>query len=73
MDIADDAEALAWSVAHDDAGITSLVAQLQPLHPTLIVMEATGGLETFLYAALTAAGLPPWSSILDRYVTLPKP
>ncbi len=58
LDIADDAEALAWSVAHDDAGITSLVARLQPLHPTLIVMEATGGLETFLYAALTTAGLP---------------
>ena len=58
LDIADNAEALAWSVAHDDAGITSLVAQLQPLHPTLIVMEATGGLETLLYAALTTAGLP---------------
>ena len=58
LDIADDTEALAWSVAHDDAGITSLVARLQPLHPTLIVMEATGGLETFLYAALTTAGLP---------------
>lgn len=58
LDIADDTEAMSWSVAHDEAGITSLVARLQSLHPTLIVMEATGGLETFLYAALTTAGLP---------------
>ena len=58
LDVADDATSLPWSVANNDAGIASLVERLHALHPTLIVMEATGGLETLLYAALTTAGLP---------------
>ena len=58
LDVADDAESLPWSVANDESGIASLVTRLRKLHPTLIVMEATGGLETLLYAALTTAGLP---------------
>ena len=58
LDVADDANSLPWSVANNDAGIASLVERLQTLPPTLIVMEATGGLETLLYAALTTAGLP---------------
>lgn len=58
LDVADDSEALPWSVANDDAGISSLVDRLTALQPALIVMEATGGLETLLYAALTTAGLP---------------
>jgi len=45
-------------VSNDDAGIATLVAQLQPLLVTLIVTEATGGLETPMAAALAAAGLP---------------
>jgi transposase len=32
-----------WAVANDDAGIAALVARLQALLPTLIVLEATGG------------------------------
>ena len=58
LDVADDAKSLPWSVANNDSGIASLVERLQTLHPALIVMEATGGLETLLYAALTTAGLP---------------
>lgn len=58
LDVADDANSLPWSVANNDAGIASLVERLHTLHPTLIVMEATGGLETLLYAAVTTAGLP---------------
>jgi transposase len=58
LDVADDSESLPWSVANDDAGISSLVDRLNALQPALIVMEATGGLETLLYAALTTAGLP---------------
>jgi transposase len=38
-------------------GIDTLVAYLQPLSPQLIVMEATGGLEVPLAAALAVAGL----------------
>jgi transposase len=36
----------------------TLVERLQPLHPTLIVLEATGGLERVATAALATAGLP---------------
>jgi len=43
---------------NDEAGITALVARLKPLRPTLIVLEATGGLEAPLAAALAAAKLP---------------
>ena len=43
---------------NDEAGIAQVVARLQPLHPTLVVLEATGGLEVPLAAALAAAGLP---------------
>ena len=58
LDVADDGESIPWSVANDEAGISSLVDRLKALQPALIVMEATGGLETLLYAALTTAGLP---------------
>jgi transposase len=58
LDVADDSGSPPWSVAHDDAGIASLVERLHTLQPALIVMEATGGLETLLYAAVTTAGLP---------------
>jgi transposase len=47
-----------WSVPNDEAGIPPLVAQLQALAPTLIVLEATGGFQRAVVAALTVAGLP---------------
>jgi transposase len=47
-----------WSVPHDEVAITSLVEQLSTLQPTLIVLEATGGLEIPLTSALATAGLP---------------
>jgi len=47
-----------WTVANDDAGITDLVTQLQGMSPTLIVLEATGGLQRPVVAALAAASLP---------------
>jgi transposase len=43
---------------HDEAGLAHLVAYLQPLAPTLIVLEATGGYETDVAAALGLAQLP---------------
>jgi transposase len=45
-------------VTNDSSGIAELVAWISSLHPTLIVLEATGGLETAVTAALAAAGLP---------------
>lgn len=47
-----------WNVANDSLGITALVAQLGELCPELIVLEATGGYEREVVAALVAAGLP---------------
>jgi transposase len=58
LDIALRPTAEGWRVANDDPGITPLVARLRDLQPVLIVLEATGGLEVPVTAALSAAGLP---------------
>ncbi len=47
-----------WTAAHDEAGLSALVARLRALAPTLIVLEATGGWEVALAGALVAATLP---------------
>jgi transposase len=47
-----------WAVAHDDCGMAALVARLQAVPPTLMVLEATGGYQRAVVAALAAAGLP---------------
>jgi transposase len=47
-----------WRVTYDDAGLTALVARLQALAPTLVVLEATGGYETRVATALALAALP---------------
>jgi transposase len=44
--------------ANDAAGIAASCDRLRALPPTLVVLEATGGLEVPLAAALAAAGLP---------------
>ena len=46
------------ALPYDEAGIAQVVKPLQPLAPTLIVLEATGGLELPLTGALADAGLP---------------
>lgn len=45
-------------VPNDDAGIAQLLERLQATAPTLILLEATGGIELPLTGALAAAGLP---------------
>jgi transposase len=47
-----------WAVPNDPNGCMTLVERLQAVHPTLIVLEATGGLERAATAALATAGLP---------------
>jgi transposase len=47
-----------WAVANDDTSLAALVARLQALHPPLMVLEATGGYQRAVVAALAAAGLP---------------
>jgi transposase len=48
----------AWRVRYDEAGVEALVKELRKLGPTLLVLEATGGQETHVVAALAAAGVP---------------
>src|SRR5205807_4357993 len=48
----------AFQIPYDERGIAQAVEQLHALQPTLIVLEATGGLEVPLTGALAAAGLP---------------
>ena len=45
-------------IAYDDKGIAQVVKRLVQVAPTLIVMEATGGLEMRLASELAAKGLP---------------
>ena len=47
-----------WAVPNDASGVATLVARVQTLHPTLMVLEATGGLERAVTSALATAGLP---------------
>lgn len=47
-----------WTAANDEAGVRALVARLRALAPELIVLEATGGYELLVAAALAAAELP---------------
>ena len=47
-----------WTVPNEDASIATLVAQLQAVAPTLIVLEATASYHRAVVAALAAAGLP---------------
>ncbi len=48
----------AFSVSRDPDGLADLVKRLLFLMPTLIVLEATGGFEITVSAALAGAGLP---------------
>jgi transposase len=47
-----------WTASNDSGGIAATVARLVADAPTLVVLEATGGYETALVAALATAGLP---------------
>ena len=47
-----------FQITNDEPGIAEAVQQLHAVQPTLIVLEATGGLEVPLAGALAAAGLP---------------
>ena len=47
-----------WVLPYDETGIEGLVPQIVDLGPTLVLLEATGGLEMPLVAALAAAALP---------------
>ncbi len=48
----------AFAVARDGKGLEDLIDRLRALSPQLIVLEASGGFETMVAAALAGAGLP---------------
>ena len=47
-----------FAVARDGAGLEALATRLRGLAPALVVLEATGGFEAVVAAALAGAGLP---------------
>lgn len=58
LDVAVRPDGGTWQVANDASGIAALVAHLDQLRPTLVVLEATGGYERPVTASLVAAGVP---------------
>jgi transposase len=58
LDVAACPEQEHWVVSHDRRGIALLIQRLERIAPALIVLEATGGLEMPVAAALAAAKLP---------------
>jgi transposase len=56
LDVATSGE-LEFAVSNDEAGHAALTERLLKLQPTLVVMEATGGLEQAVALALTVSGL----------------
>ena len=49
---------VAFAVARTPAGLSALIEQIRPHAPYLVALEATGGLESVVVAALAGAGLP---------------
>ena len=47
-----------WSVDYNEQAVSELVSSLLALEPTMVLLEATGGLEVPLVSALAAAALP---------------
>ena len=47
-----------FSVPNNEAGFAQVLEHLNAVHPTLVVLEATGGLELPLTGVLAAAGVP---------------
>ena len=47
-----------WVVSYNETGVGELVSQMKGLDPALVLLEASGGLELPLVAALAVAALP---------------
>jgi len=58
LDVAVLPEGEAWSATNDEEGITQVVKRLKSLRPRLVVLEATGGMETAFVGAAATARLP---------------
>ena len=58
LDVAVRPSGARWTVSHDEAGIRQLVARLKTQAPVMVLLEASGGLELPLVAALAAEAVP---------------
>jgi transposase len=58
LDLACRPDPTRWRVAHDSAGMAACLSQLRQLKPALVVLEATGGWQCALAAALAVATRP---------------
>jgi transposase len=58
LDVAARPSGESWQVANTEFGIATLVKRLAKLRPTLVVLEATGRLESAAVSALAVAGIP---------------
>ena len=58
LDVAVRPTGQSWALPYDETGIEGLIPQIVDLGPALVLLEATGGLELPLVAALAAAALP---------------
>jgi len=58
LDVAVRPTAETWQGDNEAVGLTALVAQLATMAPALVVLEATGGFEGPLLAALAGAAVP---------------
>lgn len=58
LDVASSPPGLSRRLAHSEEAMTELISELTKLDVSLVVMEATGGLETRLASRLGGAGLP---------------
>ena len=47
-----------WRVSYDETGVRQLVSRLKTLEPVMVLLEASGGLELPLVAALAAEAVP---------------
>jgi len=58
LDLAVRPSGQSWQCANNPRAFAAVLVELNALHPTLLVMEATGALELPVAAALAAANLP---------------
>jgi len=57
LDVCIEPSGSVMQVAYDETGVEQLVAHLKEINPTLVVVEATGGLEVRIASALAGKGL----------------
>ena len=58
MDVAVRPRGQSWSFPHDETGSRELISRMTALYLTMVVLEASGGLELPLVSALAAEAVP---------------